>query len=160
MIELTVHGFGVLKLEHLVLDVEGTLTIDGQFQDHLFRPLIDLRDRVVIHLLTTDTYRQQDGLDRRLDLKAFRISTQPGGESLRAAKRRFVEQLGAETVMAVGQGFDDVEMLEAAGLGVCVLSQEGAASAAVRASDIVVPSTMDAVHLLTRPLRIVTTLQR
>jgi len=30
MIELTVPGFGALRLEHLVLDYNGTLAVDGK----------------------------------------------------------------------------------------------------------------------------------
>ena len=158
MIEMTIPGRGVLKLEHLVCDVEGTLTLDGRFRDELFKPLIGLRDRLDVHLITPDVYGWQDEIDHRLGLRAVRIQTTedvPGAEQ----KRAFVERLGAQRVIAIGQGADDARMLAAAALGICVFSPEGVSPAALMAADLVVADTLTALHLLTYPLRIVNTLR-
>ena len=79
MIELNIPGRGVIQLEHLVSDVNGTLAIDGQLAEGLPRLLTNLRDRLKIHLLTADTHRRQDQIDQQLNLQAVRI--QPGEES-------------------------------------------------------------------------------
>ncbi len=59
MIEITIPGRGVLRLEHLVCDVNGTLAEDGQLHEGLARQIHTLRDRLTIHLLTADTHGKQ-----------------------------------------------------------------------------------------------------
>lgn len=156
MIELNIPGFGILRLEHLVCDVSGTLSIDGQLVEGLARTLRALRDRLQLHLITADTHGRQIIIDQQLGLEAVRI--QPGNES--EQKAEFVRQLGAERVAAIGQGANDAAMLQAAALGICVLSREGSATQALLAADLVVPDIHTALELLERPLRIVATLRK
>ena len=75
------------------------------------------------------------------------------------AKRRFVESLGAERVVAIGNGRNDRLMLEAARLGVAVVQAEGAAAETLLAGDLVVPTITDALDLLARPLRLLASLR-
>jgi soluble P-type ATPase len=75
------------------------------------------------------------------------------------AKRRFVESLGAEGVVAIGNGRNDRRMLEAARLGIAVIQGEGAAAGTVAAADLVVPTIADALDLLAHPLRLVASLR-
>jgi soluble P-type ATPase len=51
-------------------------------------------------------------------------------------------------------------MLQAAALGICVLSAEGAAVETLLRADLVVPDIFAALELLERPLRIVATLRK
>jgi P-type E1-E2 ATPase len=155
MIELNIPGKGILKLEHLVTDVNGTLAIDGQLPEGLARALRNLRDRLTIHLLTADTHGKQAMIDQQLGLTAVRI--QPGNES--AQKAQFLQQLGAERVVAIGQGANDAAMLQTAALGICVISKEGVAVQTLLAADLVVPDIFTALELLEKPLRIVATLR-
>jgi soluble P-type ATPase len=46
----------------------------------------------------------------------------------RGTKADFVRALGAGTVVAIGQGANDAEMLKVAALGICVMSKEGVAA--------------------------------
>ena len=156
MIELDIPGRGVLRLEHLVTDVNGTLAADGRLIEGVSKSLLGLRDRLQIHMLTADTHGRQEALDRQLGLQAFRI--QAGGESL--AKAAFVRGLGADRVVALGQGANDVAMLHDAALGICVLGPEGAAVEALMAADVVAPNVLDALAMLYQPLRLVATLRR
>ena len=155
MIDLTIPGRGGLRLNHLVCDVEGTLTLDGRLQEELFRPLLSLRDRLELHLLTVDAYHQQEALDFRLGFKAVRL--QVGGEA--EQKRVYVERLGSG-VAAIGHGADDMEMLKTADLGICVLSPEGAAVETLFVADLVVMNTAQALALFMNPLRIVNSLRK
>ncbi len=156
MIELDIPGRGVLRLQHLVTDVNGTLAVDGQLIDGVAKSLLGLRDRLQIHLLTADTHGRQQSLDRQLGLQAVRIQT--GGESL--AKAAFVRDLGADQVIALGQGANDVAMLRDAALGICVLGPEGTAVEALMAADVLASNVLDALDLLYQPLRLVATLRR
>ncbi len=104
MIELNIPGIGQIELEHLVCDVNGTLAVDGKLQAGLVRRLSTLKDRLSLHLLTADTHGKQELIDRQLNLEAVRV--QPGKEALQKAE--FIRELGAERVVALGQGANDV----------------------------------------------------
>ncbi len=120
------------------------------------RLLTTLRDRLELHLLTADTHGRQELIDRQLDLTAVRI--QPGDEGRQKAD--YVRRLGAERVVAIGQGANDAAMLESAGIGLCVLSKEGTAIEALLAADLVVPDIYAALELIENPLRLVATLRK
>ncbi len=156
MIELNIPGRGQVQIDHLVSDVNGTLALDGRLMDGVAKALISLIDRLEIHLLTADTHGRQDSIDRQLGLNAVRIP--PGGEA--EAKAKYVRQLGASRVIALGQGANDSGMLQDAAIGICVLSQEGLAVEALNAADIVTPDVLSALDLLDNPLRLVASLRR
>ncbi|MBN1147142.1 MAG: HAD family hydrolase [Anaerolineales bacterium] len=156
MIELNIPGRGVVQLEHLVSDVNGTLATDGQLAQGLAGIFARLRDRLEIHLLTADSHGRQDSIDRQLGMQAIRI--QPGNESQQKAD--YVQRLGAEHVVAIGQGANDAAMLKSAALGICLLACEGAAIESLLSADLVVPDIYAALELLEKPLRIVATLRK
>jgi P-type E1-E2 ATPase len=156
MIELNIPGRGTLQLEHLVTDVNGTLAVDGQLFEGLARLLRLLSDRLEIHMLTADTHGQQVHIDSRLGMQAVRV--QPGNEA--AQKAEFVRNLGAEQVIAIGQGANDAAMLKSAALGICVMSVEGTAVETLLSADLVVPDIFTALALLEKPLRIVASLRK
>ncbi len=156
MIELAIPGRGLLRIQHLVTDVNGTLAVDGVLIDGLTKRISSLRDRLEIHMLTADTHGRQTSIDEQLNLKATRV--QPGDEA--GAKAEFVRQLDADTVVAIGQGANDSKMLKAAALGICVMSQEGVAVETLVSADIFVPDIFAALDLLNKPMRIVASLRK
>lgn len=156
MIELNIPGCGIVQLQHLVSDVNGTLALDGQLLEGLAWKLNSLRDRLTLHLLTADTHGCQELIDQQLNLRAVRI--QPGLEARQKAE--YVGALGAESVVAIGQGANDAEMLKTAALGICVLSKEGAAVETLLSADLVVSGIFDALDILDKPLRIVASLRK
>lgn len=156
MIELNIPGRGSVQLEHLVCDVNGTLAIDGQIIDGVSRALCRLSDRLAIHMLTANSHNKQDIIDFQLGLKAVRL--QPGDE--RAQKQAFVGQLGADRVIAIGQGANDADMLKTAAIGVCVFSPEGIAVETLLNADVAVLDILSALELLEKPLRLVATLRQ
>jgi P-type E1-E2 ATPase len=156
MIELNIPGRGLVSLEYLVSDVNGTLAVDGQLIDEIPRLLNALRDRLEIHLLTADTHARQELIDRQLNLQAVRIP--PGHESQQKAE--YVKRLGAEHVVALGQGANDAGMLNAAAIGICILSIEGVAPEALHAADVLAPDIYTALDLLEKPVRLVATLRK
>jgi P-type E1-E2 ATPase len=156
MIELNIPGRGLIQLQHLVCDVNGTLAVDGQLPEGVKQKLSALRDRLALHLLTADTHGKQDTIDQQLNLKAVRI--QPGNEA--EQKTDYVRKLGPGISVAIGQGANDAGMLQTAALGICVLSPEGTAMETLQVADLVVANINEALDLLEKPLRIVATLRK
>jgi len=156
MIELNIPGRGTFQIEHLVCDVNGTLAIDGQLHDGLKRNLILLRDRLTLHLITADTHGQQEIIDQQLGIEAVRL--QKGNEAQQ--KEAYVETLGREGVIAIGQGANDSLMLKTAGIGIGIHSAEGIATETLLAADIILPDIFSALELFEKPLRLVATLRK
>lgn len=156
MIELNLPGRGAIRLEYLVCDVNGTLAVDGRLVDGVSRLIGMLRDRLEIHLVTADTLGRQSVIDQQLGVKAVRL--QPGDGA--GQKAEYVRQLGADRVIAIGQGANDALLLEAAAIGICIISPEGTAVATLLKADIVAKDILSALELIEKPLRMVATLRK
>ena len=156
MIELYIPERGTLNLEHLVLDVNGTLALDGKLIKGVASLLTRLGKQIEIHLITADTHGQQAVIDRQLSLTAVRLK--PGGEA--EQKADFVRRLGSERVAAIGQGANDSGMLNAAALGIAILGREGLAVTTMQSADLVLPDILTALELFEKPLRIVASLRK
>lgn len=157
MLLLEVPGWKRLRLEHLVLDINGTLTMEGELLPGVAERIEALKRDWRILLLTADTYGKGAALARTLGVPWHRLTPGPVPEAVQ--KRQVVEALGPEGVVAIGNGRNDVQMLQAAALGIAVLGEEGLAAEALQAADVVVTSPTAALDLLLHPLRLVATLR-
>ena len=156
MITVDVPGLTTLALEHVVLDVNGTIAVDGTLLEGVAEGVAALADDVAVWMITADTHgvAARDAASLGISLKII----ERGGED--AQKTEFVRGLGAGAVVAIGNGANDAGMLAEAAVGVCVVGREGAAGLAVAAADVVVTSIEDALGLLAHPQRLVATLRR
>lgn len=130
-----------LELEHLVLDLNGTLSDRGDLIDGVAAALTSLARDLEIHLVTADTLGSAERLAAGLPVALTRIST---GRD----KAELVGRLDPSRTAAIGNGHNDVEMLRASVLGIVVVGSEGASGPAVLAADVVCRSIGDALALL------------
>ncbi len=156
MIEVSIPGRGTWKLEHLLLDVNGTLSLDGQLLPGVAERIAELRQDLRVRLLTADTFGKGKVLSQELGVSLQKVS--PPSED--HAKEAVVHELGAENVVAIGNGANDVRMLRAARLGIAVLGPEATAAEALQAADVLAPDILAALDLLLHPKRLVATLRR
>jgi P-type E1-E2 ATPase len=156
MIEIKVPGRSTYRVEHLVLDVNGTIVAKGELIEGVAQRLAGLSRSVEVHVVTADTRGRQHEIDAQLGIKAARI--QPGDEA--GQKASLVRSLGREGVCAIGNGAIDAGMLREAKLAIVVLGEEGLAVEALNAADVVAPHINSALDLLLFPLRLVATLRR
>jgi P-type E1-E2 ATPase len=159
MIEIDIPGNRTLRLKHLVLDVNGTLALDGELLSGVAERLAALTNQLEIHLLTANTHGRQKEIDRQLALTATILPPPAPPGTQQSLKAAFVEKLGAQVVAAVGNGNNDAGMIRAAGSGIAVLGPEGLAGQALTAADLVCTSVNDALDLLLHPNRLRATLR-
>jgi soluble P-type ATPase len=152
MIRLDIPGKGFIELQHAVFDINGTLALDGQAFPQVVERLQALASLVAIYALTAGTHGNLAELERALGLPLQRIDTG-------ADKARFVEQLGPASVVAIGNGANDAQMLRLAAIGIAVLSGEGISAAALQAADVLARGPVDAIDLLLHPKRLIATLR-
>ena len=156
MIRLNIPGIGEINLEHVVFDVNGTLAVDGILLPGIPDLFQELKKHLNIHLLTADTHGKQLEIDQQLNLEAVRI--QAGDE--KGQKLEYIHRLGAKKTAAVGQGANDALMLEAAQIGICVISAEGTALPTLLKADLVVPDIKSALEILQNPTRLKASLRK
>lgn len=155
MISIDIPGFGKLELAHLVLDYNGTLALDGGLLPGVAEALSCLAASIRIHVVTADTF----GVARR-ELAGLPIElTITPADGQADAKLQFVSALGANTVVAIGNGRNDHKMLGAAALGIALVQGEGGATEALASADLASTSVLDALELLRNPKRLVATLR-
>lgn len=155
-VELAIPGREPIILEHAVFDVNGTLAVDGELVEGAAERLGILAGSLTIHLITADTHGKQAAIDERLGITAARMTM--GHE--REQKAEFINKLDRHRCVAIGNGANDVLMLETAALGIAVLGREGLCFEAARAADIMAPSILDALDMLIHPARLVATMRR
>lgn len=155
MIEVNIPGRGVLRIEHLVLDYNGTLAVDGELVPGVGERLTALAGQLQVHVLTADTFGR--ATDRLAGLPCELTVLAPGAQD--RAKLEAVQRLGPQRAACIGNGRNDQLMLEQAALGIAVILAEGAAVETLLRADLVCTSILDALDLLRSPLRLAATLR-
>lgn len=153
--EVEIPGYGALRLNHLVMDYNGTLAVDGVLIKGVEAALERLSGSLQLHVLTADTFGRAEAELRHMPCS---LTVLPAGDQS-GAKRDYVMGLGADATAAIGNGRNDRFMLDTARLGICVLLEEGASTASLNAADVVCPSILSALELLSNPLRLKATLR-
>jgi len=152
MIRIDIPQRGIIELQYAVFDVNGTLAVDGILIPGVVDRLQILREQLTLHALTAGTHGNIAELERAVGFSFQIIAT---GEE----KLRYVEQLGPASVIAFGNGMNDVGMLRLAAIGVAVVAREGVATGALQAADVLALGPVDAINLVLHPKRLIATLR-
>jgi len=155
MLNLEIPGYPALNLRYLVLDYNGTLAVDGRLVAGAGQRLTRLSADLDIHVVTADTF---GNVRKRMADIPCTVSVLPPGDQDQA-KFDYITRLGSGQTVCVGNGRNDRLMLKAAGLGVAVILEEGAAGETLLAADVVCHTIVDALDLLLQPLRLAATLR-
>lgn len=155
MLEIDIPGFGFVRLEHLVSDFTGTLSVDGKLLPGVKEQLNKISEFLKIHILTADTFGMAKAELERINCDIHILK----GENHDVQKEGYVKRLGAKSVVALGNGNNDRKMLKVARIGIAVCLQEGCSADAIKSADILVTSTIDALNLLLNPKRCKATLR-
>lgn len=155
MIEVQVPGHGRLRIGAVLSDLNGTLATDGEVSQEVAERLERLARQVRVVVATSDTFGT-----------AARALAIPGVEVRvlaptfgSAQKEKILDQLGAATTAAIGNGVNDHRMIARAAVGIAVLGREGSAWETLRRARIVVSEPKDALDLLLVPQRLLATLR-
>lgn len=155
MIFIDIPGRMPIAIEHLVLDFNGTIAVDGRLVPGVADRLNRIGEQAAIHVLTADTFGH---CRSELATVSCQISVLPEGrQDMR--KCEYVQKLGESRTVAVGNGLNDWRMLAAAALGIAVMLDEGLAVKTLMAADVVCPGILPALELLACPLRLKATLR-
>jgi soluble P-type ATPase len=149
MITIQRPGLNPLEIDFILLDFEGTLASDQRVHPKAKDKINLLSKRTQVYILT----KGEKGLiEARLrKVKAEIAYLAEAGASQR--KLDLLRQLGATRCVAIGNGVEDVPMIQEAGFGICIISREGASVEAMENADLVFIDILDALDFLLKPLR-------
>jgi soluble P-type ATPase len=151
-IDVEMPGGVIRSFTDLVLDYTGTLSMDGVLLSGIVERLERIAASLRITVLTADTFgtaaEQLKGLP--VEIRVIRKGVD---------KADVIQRMGCEKVITIGNGRNDVPMMELAGIAIAVIGQEGAAGELLRVADVVVRNVHDALDLVTNPLRLKATLR-
>ena len=151
---ISVPGWGSVKIGNVVLDLNGTLTESGVFIPGVVDRLEELKTQgFKIYVLSGDTRGVlQKSFELAQDIEVVVTATADD-------KKRFVESIGADVTVCVGNGNIDVEMFKVAGLSICTMQAEGATTKAMLLADIVVTHINHALEILLDADKLIATLR-
>jgi soluble P-type ATPase len=155
MLEIDIPGFGLVRLEHLVSDFTGTLSVDGRLLPSVEARLNTLSELLKIHILTADTFGKAQTELKNVNCEIHILT----GENHDVQKEAYITKLGAMNVAAFGNGNNDRKMLKAARIGIAVTEGEGCSVDALMAANVHVRSAMEGLDLLLNPKRLKATLR-
>lgn len=146
-LRLEVPGSPTLLPTDLLIDFSGTLALDGAVLPGVPETLTQLSAILRITVASADTFGSAREALAGLPVT---VSLVEHGEH----KAEIVRALGADHVVAVGNGRNDVPMFRAAAFSIAVLGPEGTAAELLAAADLVAPSILAALDLLRHPIRL------
>lgn len=153
---ITIPGQGEYKLEHLVLDFNGTIAYKGKIINGVRERLIEISQSMDIHVITADTNgtvtKECAGLPVTVKIIAADNQLQE--------KRSFVQELSGIGTVSMGNGVNDQMMFEASSLSIAILGKEGCAINTLLKSDIAVNDINDALDLLLHKNSLIATLRK
>ena len=154
MIKVEISGRETLMIDHVVLDYNGTVAVDGILLEELKPRLQALLKEVTVTVLTADTYGTVRAQCEPLGLK---VETFPR-EGAAKCKAEIVKNLSGGKA-CFGNGFNDCEMFDLADLSVAIMEGEGVCAALLSHAHVLVRSAAEALDLLLKPDRLRATLR-
>lgn len=152
---LRIPGQEDIHINHLVLDFNGTIALDGLLLPSVKERLIELARMIKIYVLTADSNgsatRECEGLP--VDLHVI------GTDNQREEKCSFIRMI-QPGVAVMGNGVNDELMFRQADLSIAIMGKEGCATATLMASHIVVKEAVDGLDLLLMHHRLIPTLRK
>jgi soluble P-type ATPase len=149
MISINRPGQGNLEIEFILIDFEGTLASDRRVHPKAKDKINLLSKRTKIYILTKGEKEVVEETLKKVKAEIFYLTE---GETSQR-KVDLLRQLGATRTVAIGNGVDDIPMIEEAGFGICVIGKEGTSVEAMKKADVVVSNVLDALDFLLKPLR-------
>ena len=154
MLTIKIPGREEMTLSHLILDYNGTIAEDGLIIESIRPRLAQLCEKLSIYVITADTHGTAAQRCEGLPLQVLTFPTTQVGQ-IKADEARKL----SGGVVTIGNGFNDIQMSDAADLSICVMGAEGCCSALIAHTDVTVTSIEAALDLLLIPGRLRATLR-
>ena len=153
---ITIPNYKTLEIQHIVCDYNGTIAKDGQLLPNTIERLRILSTDFRLHVITADTFgtvaSQLKGENIEVKVLSSANHTQE--------KANYIQSLGVDITVALGNGNNDIGMLQQASIGIAILGDEGCSTQTLLHADLLCRDIGDALDLLIYPKRLIATLRK
>ena len=153
---IDIPNYKKLEIAHIVFDYNGTIAKDGIVLPEIKALFAQLRETYSLYVITADTFGSVKEQVSKFGCETVILSS----DDHTAEKAAFIQQLGADRCIALGNGNNDAKMLETAALGIAILGDEGCSKETMLNADILCKSVYEALELLIYPKRLIATLRK
>ncbi len=150
--KITIPNDKTIEIHNILLDYNGTIATSGNIITSISKLIDQLAVDHTIYVLTGDTFGTAKEKLKQYPVKL--IITKSAEDKL-----NFLNSVGCENSIAIGNGTIDHKMLGAAEISIAVLGEEGLSKKALDNSDILVRSIDDGLKLILEPKRMIATLR-
>lgn len=154
MIEIP--NFKTVNITDIVCDYNGTIAKDGKVLPEIKALFKQLSKMYKLHVITADTFGSVHSQLQEYNTTIKVLSSDNHTEE----KAQYINMLGCESCVALGNGNNDSAMLISAAIGIAILGDEGCSKDALLNSDLICKTISDALDLLLNTKRVVATLRR
>jgi len=154
MLHFEIPGRETLEIDHVVMDYNGTIAVDGRLLCGLPERIAKLKESVSVTVLTADTYGTV-----KAQCTPFGIDVQTFPKAGAGLHKEKIVRGMHGGVACIGNGFNDIQMFDAAKLRIAVMTEEGLCCGLLSHADVLVMSPADALDLLLQPKRLAATLR-
>lgn len=144
-------------IENVVFDLNGTLATNGKIAKSTEDLLKKLAKQAKIYIITADTHNTAKQLEKEIGEFAEIFVLKSDEHDLE--KARFVHTLGFRETVTLGNGANDLKMVEEGILSFAVIAGEGAYAPLLGKVDMVVHNVDHAIEMLLNPMKIVATIR-
>ncbi len=141
MIKIETKNLGNIEIHNLVLDLNGTISCDGNLISGVAERIQKLKQTLNIYLISADTFGTAEKIAEKLGINRIQMN-QTEKESKQKAE--FVQSINPSKTAAIGNGQNDFEMLKIAKIGIAIIGQEGMCAILMNCAKILVSSPIDA----------------
>jgi soluble P-type ATPase len=138
-----------LEIEFILSDFEGTLATDQRVHPKVKDKINLLSKRVKVTIFTTGEKERVSYVLRNVNAEVIYLKE---GEASQG-KLNLLHHLGAHRSVAIGNGVNDLAMIEQSALGIVVMNKEGTLAGVIGKADLVFVTILDALDFLLKPLR-------
>jgi len=153
---MQIPNYGELNIKHIVCDYNGTIAKDGKLLPNVKDIFRLLAKNYKIHVITADTFgsvkKELETVDVRVKILTTSNHTQEKGD--------YIKMLGSKNCVSVGNGNNDVKMMEESILSIAIIGDEGCSTSTLMKSNIICKSITDALSLFLNQKRLIATLRR
>ena len=155
MISINIPGFGRISIKHVVFDYNGTIAKDGALIKGVKEGIKQFSNQLKFHVITADTFGfvKKELYDVNAALTIIPKSNQA------QSKLDYINTLGSDQTICVGNGANDRLMLKEACIGIAVLQEEGLASSSLVAADLLLKNILDIFDFFQTPERLIASLR-
>jgi soluble P-type ATPase len=146
-------GLGDLELDTLILDLNGTIAVDGSLLGGVKEGIKKLQDagiEVVFFTGNTNNDAEKISSDLGIGWKLAKNAIE---------KAELALSMGSTNIVTIGNGSIDAELFKVAKLSILTIQAEGASKKAFDNCDILTTSIADALEILILPSRLIATLR-